>query len=153
MLRKIPLLVPLAWLCGLCAPLAGWPSPAQRVVNLRSVTYYKFGTRLQDLSIAQLARDVAHAREIGFNGMWLVVTWRSLSPVALPKPELNEAAWQNLDEIVEMLSNEGLSIIWMWQDFKGSTPQQRSFGLLRLDGSDKPAVNALRKAFAAGGIR
>ena len=85
--------------------------------------------------------------------MWLVVTWRSLSPVALPKPELNEAAWQNLDEIVEMLSNEGLSIIWMWQDFKGSTPQQRSFGLLRLDGSDKPAVNALRKAFAAGGIR
>ena len=45
---------------------------------------------------------MAHAREIGFNGMWLVVTWRSLSPVALPKPELNEAAWQNLDEIVEM---------------------------------------------------
>ena len=106
------LLVPVAWLCCLHASFASEPSPAQRVANLRSVTYYTFGTRLQDLSTERLVRDVAHARDVGFNGMWLVVTWRSLSPVALPAPQLNEAAWQKLDKVIEALSSEGLSIIF-----------------------------------------
>ncbi|MFQ6096742.1 MAG: hypothetical protein ACE5O2_03380 [Armatimonadota bacterium] len=85
--------------------------PADRVSSLRSVTYYQFGVELEDADIGLLKRHIARAKDVGFNGMWLVVTWKSLSPVALPQPRLNDAAWDRLDAIIVALSKEGFSII------------------------------------------
>ena len=88
------------------------PPTAKKIAALRSVTYYKFGTKLQDIDIDLLAKDIAHAREVGFNGMWLIVPWRFLSPVALPRPRLHEPSWKKLDAMIGTLSREGFSIIF-----------------------------------------
>ena len=56
-----------------------------------------------------------------------------------------------VSEVVRFAQVHGLGInIWMWRDFMGSTEEQRSFGLLRLDDTEKPVVDLLRQRLAAG---
>jgi len=99
-------------LCGFYVAAGEPPSTAKKIAALRSVTYYKFGTKLQNIDIGLLGRDIAHARQVGFNGMWLIVPWRFLSPVALPQPRLHEPSWKKLDAMIDTLSREGFSIIF-----------------------------------------
>jgi len=53
-----------------------------------------------------------------------------------------------LTEVAQLAAEKHLGMnIWMWQDFPHTDKEQRSFGLLRKDGSPKPALIALRKLF------
>ncbi len=97
--------------------LAGNPAPlvppnTDGIGEVRSVTYYTFGTELSDLDLEHLREDVERAKAAGFNGMWLVVPWRTLSPVALPDAELNQAAWEKLDAAIRLLTEERFLIVF-----------------------------------------
>jgi len=66
----------------------------------------------------------------------------------LVRDEATQAAY--LEAIADFVRAHGLGLnVWMWQDFEGASREQRSFGLLRVDGSAKPAVERLGAAFRA----
>lgn len=104
---------PLCAAAGKASPAAGKASPtADRVTTLRSVTYYRFPVGLAKLDLARFRRDAAAAKQLGFNGMWLVVCWRDLCPTALPTVQTDDTAWRKLDRCLDVLSQQGFSVLF-----------------------------------------
>jgi endo-1,4-beta-mannosidase len=77
------------------------------------------------------------------------------SPELVPK--LNDAAGTEADQaqvysaVLEAVKDEriGGAIAWCLYDYPIKNPNESHFGLIRLDGSEKPAAKALRDAFIA----